>query len=288
MLPMVGIIAAALSALGYAFVDVHSPVAGYPSVVFVAFLAAGTAFPVAYGAKVLGCRNPTALKIIGVGSGLLAVYLAWAFFAAVLSAHLAGSDVTVRDLFAGIARPDQLIEFVWRLNETGWYSLGPGQEPLAGLILWVFWALEALIVVGTSYVLATRFIVDLAFCETCAVWCEPADRAGVAVPVIPGRMVKSIRTEGLAALVEVPAPNTEAKRFLDIELQRCPKCAEFGVFGVNQRHVSTSKRNKKREIAEVVIPVSVIRPEDDEHITRIRAEIKAARGRQFDAVREEL
>ena len=282
LLPLVGIASAAVSALVYAYVNVYSPVAGYISVAFVGLLAAGAAFPVGYAAKLFKCRNPVMLRINGIGTGIIATYLAWAFFAHVLLSRDATTDFQPPTLFEAASNPEAVWAFAKMINEIGWYTLGSSFEP-KGTLLWIMWLIEAAIVIGTSYYLSSHFVSGRGFCEDCNAWCEPEN--DVIVPVVSSKQVKGVESYGLAGLSEVPGPDTETQRWLQIHSQTCPACGEFGVFGVNQIHVRPGKKDEPETSVEPIVPLSYRAEEDAAHMERISEALQEAQEKQFESVK---
>jgi hypothetical protein len=279
LLPVVGLVSAALSAFLYAYINVYSPIAGYISILFVAGLAAGAAFPVAFAAKLLKCRNKIMLQVNGALTGVAALYLAWAFFLHVLMVKEGVEDAP--SLLAMAGMPGAIWNVAVALSEDGWYSIRSFTP--TGIVLWIFWLIEAGIVVGASFMLSNWFVAGRAFCEKCDAWCEPTK--DVLVPVTSGSMIKAVKKEGLAGLQDVPPPDSDVRRWIQIHSQTCPQCGEPMVWGVNQVQVRTDDEGKEETVAEPVIPLSVMNDEASGHIARIDTALREARKRQFDKVK---
>lgn len=73
--PLVGLVAGAVSAIAYAYVDVYSPIVGVISALFVLGLGFAVGMAVGWGGKVGHCRNAWLLHGIGFVVGLFTLYL---------------------------------------------------------------------------------------------------------------------------------------------------------------------------------------------------------------------
>jgi hypothetical protein len=273
-LPFVGILGAFLGGVPYAYANVQDSIAGYFSLVLVAWLAACASLPVAFAAWLLRCRHQTYVKSVSAGTALAAIYLAWVFFVGGLR-----DRGLVPSFVDGVTHPLDLWQFAAGILDVGWYDIA-GVKP-AGVMLGTMWVFEAILVLVAGWVLATRFLRGRAHCDACGVWCVPG--SDVLVPVTAGKTMKGLRAEGLASLAEVVIPD-ETTRTLQIYTWECPRCRDFAVFGANQLHRSKGRRSLASAIVEPVFPPSVRREADAADIERIRALLKSARAEQFAKV----
>ncbi len=273
LLPVVGVCGAVVGAAPYVYANIQESVAGYFSIVLVVWLAACAAFPVAFAARILKCRNRAFLRVVSTGTALVAIYGGWTFFS------VGEEGLSFPSIVDAAADPLAIWSLVSRVNASGWYEIA-GVTP-SGVMLGVLWVFEALIVIGASQVLALRFIDGRAYCDDCSRWCVPGK--DVMVPVTAGQTMKGIRADGLGSLQAVTIPD-EVSRTLQIYTWTCPRCEQFAVFGANQLHRSKGRRSIASALVEPVIPLSVRRDEDVADIERIRALLKRARAEQFAKV----
>lgn len=111
------------------------------------------------GGKLGKARNPKFYSVIGLLVGLFAAYIGWVFY------FYAGSGQSFL--------PYQLNE-LWTnmqfLTYTGSWSIF-GWTP-TGWQLYAIWLIEALMIVGTSTLIALGFVESTPFCENCETWIE--------------------------------------------------------------------------------------------------------------------
>ena len=246
-LPLVGLASAAVSAFVYAWVNVYSPIAGYVSLLFVAMLAAGAALPVAFAARWAKCRNLFAVRCVGAATGLAAVYLAWAFFAWVLLWHSGADADVLPSMWDFVCTPRALWDFAVALDKEGWYSFGhgPGMRP-SGVVLWVFWLVEAVAVVAGGWLLAPSRIAARAYCENCDDWL--ADERPLAIPAEKGAVGRTLVREGFAALTDVAPASTQAARWVVVQRQRCRQCQRAAFAAVETVATRTNKGKVETQV----------------------------------------
>ncbi len=275
LLPVVGIASAALAAFAYAWIDVYSPIAGYVSFLFVLGLGFGAALPVAIAGHRLKVRNPLILRINGAVTGVLAVYLAWVFFAWVLLRRDAPPD-EVPALWTMIHSPGALWDFTQFLAENGWYSIRTFTP--TGIVLWAFWAIEAAVVIGLGVLLSTSRVIGQGFCEDCNQWLQPEET--VAIPADQGAPGKLIHSKGLAGITSVAPPSARASRWLNISRQRCGGCGQTATFQVDDVK-AVQEKNGVKLVATPVVPLSMQGDAERTEIERIAALLAEADRQRF-------
>lgn len=280
LLPVVGIAAAAASAFVYAWINVYSPVAGYISLLFVALLAAGAAVPVAFAGRWLKVRSVLQLRIAGVVGGVAAIYFAWAFFAWVMI--LKTDPDNAPSAWQWVQAPAAIWAFANLVAEEGWYSIGHALTP-SGIVLWLFWAVEAAIVLGAGWLIAPRWILGRGFCEDCDAWM--ADEQTVMVPADEGGLPTAVREHGLPGIQEVRPPSGRAARWLSLGRQRCPVCKQAAVYRVDDVRVVKTEKGTKAQ-ASPVVPLSWQGEDEVRELARIEQALQAADAARFAAIKK--
>ena len=114
------------------------------------------------------CRNPMFLRIAGATCGLFCLYASWAAFEHVFLARFQeGFD---GGLFDVVMQPDVMWQMAVAINEEGWYSI-QNVTP-SRTILWAFWLIEALIIVGVPAYFGAKYLDNEVFCEESDSWYE--------------------------------------------------------------------------------------------------------------------
>lgn len=170
--PPLILVASFVSALVYAYINVWSPIAGYISLLFVAGFAFLLALSVRLIAKLAKCRNTGIAMALGGLAGVTGLYFSWAIFVyALLSRYDDAFDAAMLDV---ILQPAAVWAIMLEINETGWYSIWSSTP--TGAVLWAFWGIEALVVIGGGVAGGLAALHEEVYCEHCGTWCaeDPA------------------------------------------------------------------------------------------------------------------
>lgn len=244
VVPVVGLIAAFVLAVAYAYADVYIPVAGYISFVLTAVFAAGVGWAVSFAGVKAKCRNVTLMHFLGFVIGLVAVYFSWVAFMYVLLKRELG-DQFDGGLGAILLRPDAVWHFANAVGETGWYQLRGGN--VKGTFLWVTWALEAVIVVGWVTFMAPMGITGRVFCERCGVWCRKGkDFMRLLVPNNK-EFLSRISEGSMEVLAQMPVAPADVSPYLRVDVDRCDTCPDTATW---QAVLVTHHRNRQGKLEE--------------------------------------
>jgi hypothetical protein len=122
------------------------------------FITAGLGFGIGGGVFIaIGAakiRNTLYERVLAVLCGVLGWYCQWALFVSLLSeaeGSMAGgmwvrSSFNLTGFWAILTHPEILFRAMLSLNEVGTFTLK--QSTVSGTLLWVVWAIEALIIIG--------------------------------------------------------------------------------------------------------------------------------------------
>ena len=218
--PPLAMLAALVLSLIYAYIDVWSPITGYISILFVLGLAIGLMFSVRMITKLTKCRSPGFALALGLFTGVFALYASWAFFEyALLSRFDDSFDAGMLDV---LLAPLAVWEIALNINETGWYSIR-GITPSGG-VLWFFWGVEALMIVGGAGLGGLTALEGEVFCEGCQAWCdESAVKPRLHTPQ-DLMQLQNLSSADLSALEALPAAGAGDNPHLWVEIKRCLGC----------------------------------------------------------------
>ena len=243
MIPIGGVIAIAVLSLAYAYINVYSPIAGYISILFVGGFAfgVGTAFSVL--AHLSKCRNIGYTRVFGAIAGLLALYTSWAMFIQVLFARdIIGFEGSKLDIFMDPS-------FVWEaaslIADGGWYSLGSFTP--SGMILWIFWLVEAAIIVGLASFISASSLEGEVFCEACNDWADQEN--GITRLQRPKESggVGDLAAENISLPLVLPPFERGKKRSLRFDRWHCSKCDQLDVLLLNSVEFSRDENGQWTE-----------------------------------------
>ena len=229
----------------YAYALVYIPVVGY--VTFLLSFGFGLAVGLVSGSVLK--KSHTRNHVVAVGIGLAATAVAWyaswgAWTYAVL--HRSSVNVGLADLFF---RPAQLWAVVRVINARGAWSM-KDLTP-TGVVLWAFWGLEALIILGAGAFFAWAPTAS-PFCERCGEWTqERVDVARVALAPRP-EVQRLADTEQITRIVDLGKAASDAKAWYRLDVHGCPRCKEFHVLDVRQVDLKVEKKGTSESTRSVV------------------------------------
>jgi hypothetical protein len=229
----------------YAYALVYIPVVGY--VTFILSFGFGLAVGLVCGSalKKSHTRNHVVALAIGLAATVVAWYASWgAWTYAVL--HRSNVNVQLADLFF---RPAQLWAIVRVINARGAWSMRDLTP--TGAVLWAFWALEAVIILGAGAFFAWAPTAS-PFCERCGEWTQT--RVDVArVALAPRSEVQRLAdTEQITRIVDFGKPASDAKDWYRLDVHGCPRCKEFHVLDVQQVDLKVEKKGTSESTRTVV------------------------------------
>ncbi len=267
VVPLVGIVAGLILALVYAYVTIYSPIAGYVSILFVLGLGFGVGFLMAYGAITSKCRNPTFLKAAGVLTGVFTLYAAWVFFEFVLLKR-GGAEITWANLPAMFFSPATIWDIAKSINVEGWYSLSSFTP--SGIVLWIFWAIEAAIIIVMITVLTGFSIDDEVFCERCNQWLEADQPLALAIPETEDLQTRASAGEIDALEALAPATDVDFPR-LAVEIKECGRCHGFTTYQVKLADQEVDDDGKTKDEVNDLTQVLLVSGTDRDRLKAIPA-----------------
>ena len=244
VVPLVGIVAGFVLAFVYAYADVYIPIAGWVSFILTLGFAVGVGFSVSAAARMAKCRSAGFLHVAGFLIGLLALYFSWVAFLFVLYRRYAssGQEPGLVDI---LLNPAVVWANACAIGEEGWYAMRGGN--VKGVVLWVFWGIEALVIVIGVTVLAPMGITDRVFCERCNRWCKTTkDFMRLMVPQNDDLLTR-FSSGQIDAIAELPVAHVAVSTYLRVDLDRCESCQDTATWRAS---LVTHERTKEGKIEE--------------------------------------
>ena len=250
VVPLVGIVASFVLAFVYAYADVYIPIAGWISFILTAGFAVGVGLSVSAAARMAKCRSEGFLHLAGFLIGLLALYFAWVAFLFVLRQRYAPAHLQL-GLFDILLNPAYVWQDACGIAETGWYSMR-GSE-VKGVVLWVFWSIEALVVVIGVSALASSGITSLVFCERCNRWCNATkDFMRLLIPQDEDLLTR-FSSGQIEAMSELPVAHCTMTPYLRVDLDRCASCQDTATWRASLISHERTKEGKLEEKSQDIV-----------------------------------
>lgn len=204
----------------YAYITVYNPIAGYITFLILLGYVVANGFLIAFLGKAGKCRSRAFLLASGFVGGLFSLYFSWLFFIYALMKSAGYEDVGLLDI---ALNPSAMWSAISSLNETGWFSI-KGATP-SGIVLWIFWAIEAIAIVLGSLLIAGVSIEDEMFCEKCETWCDVSETKYLKIP----QNLASSKASDINPLMLRNLENAEVVERPSIkgELLKCNSCVKY-------------------------------------------------------------
>jgi hypothetical protein len=206
-----GLGAVVLAAL-YALANFYSP---FVILTFFAvfIFGAGVGYAVNLGARIGKVRNPGFTMLLGLATGILAMYLAWVFYI-----YLTPDKNGFRGTWAW--HPGEILAKMREYAQTGLWSMNNWMPK--GWVLWAFWIAEAVFVVLLS--LGVSVANDAPYCDHCNVWTKKHKDVASFALADPGPLKAQLEAEGYEILDALHKLPTDPADCLKATIHSCPRC----------------------------------------------------------------
>ncbi len=243
-------------AAGLVGAGILGPIYGYLTAfnpfIYLNFLAAvgfgmAMGFAVSMAAKFGDTRSGTAAGLIGLATGSLGLYISWGFF------FSASMNTPV------FLPPGDLLEAFQKAAKEGMWEIA-GVRPTGGG-LYTIWALEAMIIVGLSTLIAWHAVSSSPFCERCSRWMDGPKELGRREAIVDGQRFKKTVENGDFNPFTMIGPFTNPNAFTKAELYSCDKCRGIHTLNVFSVVVTKNDDGENEEDEDQIIELLLINTE---------------------------
>ena len=227
------------------------------------FIAAGLGFGVGGGVFIaIGSgkiRNTKYECVLAVLCGLLAWYCQWALFVSLMSEAEGsmGGGMWVRSSFnlsgfwSVLTHPKVLFQAMLSLNDVGTFTLK--QNTVSGMLLWVVWVIEALIIIGAPILFSISGRSTSPFSEQNDQWMEERDVEEKLKTVNdPDQMIKELNTGNLKSLKDFLPADDLSNDYATLRIYESPGDPVSYISLTNISHKADKKGELKKETKTVI------------------------------------
>lgn len=245
----------------------YGVISRYNPFIYINFLGTALVGLVAGGAVLMlswtgKCRSNKIAALIGLLAGLFSLYASWVAWI-----------WTFFEDHPLLVSPGELLSAIQQVAEKGAWELMGDWMP-TGVFLYLFWLIEAGIIVGVATYMAAMNTTP--FCESCNVWTdEIEDLTRVEDAADPEEMRAGLEAQEWERLVEAYEPRPLAAQYVSVDGYLCPECRAEGFITVNQVSITKDDEgNDKEEKEEIVrnlrVPEVMIRALEQPRLKRER------------------
>ncbi len=251
----VGIVAAIVLGSIYAYADLYIPII-YLNLLLSAGFGAGVGAIAALVMRWGKVRNvPVALAIVGVLT-VAAYFVSWVVWICAVLDRFSDQPRPFSQVDLAL-HPGMLLRTILAINEIGTWSMGhsysstsSGKENVSGVMLWLAWAGEAVLIFGASLKVTQWLVSDLPFCERCQAWCTPALDVARFGPAARPEMLRRMVAHDFDWLYSLGRP--QAGRWVSISHQACLTCGELHTLTVKDASRTVDKKGREKKAEKVV------------------------------------
>jgi len=206
-----GVLTAGILGAIYGFAIFNIPLI-YINFFVTAFFGIGVGFMVGTGAKIGQVRHAGIVALFGLLAGLLALYVGWVSW------------------IHALIGPDEPITAPWQVwaviqavaSEGAWEMFG---HTPSGFSLYAIWAIEALMIVGLSILIAWGAVGSRPFCESCKKWVDATHEISPLAPIEnPESMKQSLEALNYDDLMALNFVEEGSTAFSKVTLMQCAGC----------------------------------------------------------------
>lgn len=185
-----------------------------------------------WGLTIGKVRNGRIAGLIGVVTGLGALYISWAAWLLLIF------DKPSTYLFRLLGRPGLIWNLALQVNATGtWSTYG---STTSGVELWIIWLLEALTVVLLALLAAGGMVKKRPFCENCDQWCTEGGKLLFASNIAPADLLARVN-QGQSDFLQDATPAAAKQPHYTLAWHSCPTCGALNTLTVSQTLPKNSK-----------------------------------------------
>src|SRR5258706_6562021 len=255
----IGAAAAAVPAFVYGFLVQYNP--------FIYINALGTFFFAATMGTIAGkflrngnVRNNAIAILIGLVVGTVGLYVSWAVWVFAL-AHRADPPVDV-GLVALLAKPQALWGLIVKINEAGAWTLAG--STVSGVVLWIIWLIEAIVILGVTAALARSGINEQAFCERCEWWCETTKNVVRTKSAEANEIRQQLTNHNFQFLEKLGGVDQNPPQWLRIDLYSGGQCHLTNALTARSVRIEVKKGKASEKATDVMTKYLISQSEHDE------------------------
>lgn len=267
-----GVVAAVALAFAYAYLNFYSPL-------LILNIASAAGYAAALGACVAALfkwgktRNSTVGMFVATVVTLASYYLSWAVWLSVVpGGNTGGSPWTLA------ADPLGLWEVLRAVNERGVWAIGGrggsrNREAVSGVLLWLCWGGEAVIVLAGAPWMAWKMLTARPFCESCQTWCAAEQGVALLRAAEPDELKRRFEAKDFLYMKTLGPRADGDYEWCRLDLHRCPGCGKTNTLGVQLDYLKTDRKGKQTVTSKEILGGLLLSEGEVHQLRRVSAEL---------------
>ena len=269
-----GVAAAAVLGFAYAYADKYIPIVQLNGLVC---LGVGALFGVvpAMVMRGLKVRNTSVAMAVAALVAVVGFYVSWATWEASLTHD------GLANLPHLLTHPADLASYAVRINEVGTWSIGhvgsssssAKGSATSGVMLWVIWAIEGLVMLGTPLLVVVGMLGSAPFCDACDRWCDgPTTVLSTGLPADQAEVKRRLDAGDFAYPATLGPPAADAS--LTFARHGCDRCNGVNTLTVTSKKITADRKGKNAQTAaKTLVNKLMVTPDD---LARLKGPAPAA------------
>jgi len=196
-------------------------------------------------------RNMFLLGLAAFFFGVLADYIGWVVW---LTLVVGDPKFLVEFIF-----PLDVLYYITLIAQEGAWSIG-GTTP-TGTVLYLFWFIEACIVIGGTIYLTVKSFSKTPFCEDSDRWADKRSVLGLFNPLSNIPQFKNAVLQGsFAPFNELKPSNPNSNHYTLLEVYECVECKNFFVLNVDDVTIKINNKGKADATTKSIIENLIVTP----------------------------
>jgi hypothetical protein len=269
-----GLVAAVVLAFAYAYLNNYIPIIQLNVLCLVGYAAAlgVTAAALVRWGKM---RNPTVGIFIAVLIACASYYLSWAvWLPLIVSGNGLGSS-----WWELASDPARMWDVLLLVNEKGAWSMGHlgssrNNPTVSGVLLWVFWAAEALTVLIGTAVMAWKGLTSAPFCEPCRTWCKEEKGLVSIRAAEPDELKRRFEAKDFQYMKAVGPWQAGDSEWCRLDLHRCPVCDKTNTLSLKREKLKVDRKGNQDVASKEVFRGLLLSEADVRQLRQVGSELK--------------
>jgi hypothetical protein len=209
---------------------------------------------VRWGVVIGKVRNTKLHYVAGVLAGCTVLWVAWVSWLYIYSAQFDTGALLVLN-------PAELWDYIVYIGQNGAWGFPGITQTISGAPMFVIWGLEAVLVIGSTFVMTCIKVEATTFCERCGHWVNDKITLPKLAPLKDKQAHKRFKTGDISDILALrfAAPGGSHTQ---IELKGCPTCDEIRVADVVVKDIISDGKSKDRKKMVFLAMGICLSPED--------------------------
>jgi len=224
-------------------------------------------------------RNTSARAINSIIVAAVGLYASWVFWLYALITRYSKRPIQGFTPLSLVLHPGIMWRLIQVVNREGAWSIGghgsaSTRSPVTGIALWLCWAAEAVLIVGTCIVTANKTASAFPYCEACGRWAQKMKQLFTTSPMDLNELRSQLESQNYAPLIANSPAKAADATWLEVWTHSCVQCNEFNTMTIKQVTQTVNKKGQLQKTTKTKIAHLMLSTIDLRALENIREQQK--------------